>query len=141
MTAFTFVEVPPGFEPGRKGFADLCLTTWLWHRQRYILYQKKSFYASVFNMFLIIFKSKYFINLLVSLAIKDCSVTRTCELKLTVDRAGNEIMPFPLHKINFVAFARESLDIFPRNQRLLGHANLRVSILLVSRSTERMETR
>ena len=66
MTAFTFVEVPPGFEPGRKGFADLCLTTWLWHRQRYILYQKNSFYASVFNMFLIIFKSKYFIKLLVS---------------------------------------------------------------------------
>ena len=58
MTAFTFVEVPPGFEPGRKGFADLCLTTWLWHRQRYILYQKNSFYASVFNMFLIISKLK-----------------------------------------------------------------------------------
>ena len=70
MTAFTFVEVPPGFEPGRKGFADLCLTTWLWHRQRYILYQKNSFYASVFNMFLIIFKSKYFIKLLVSRSIE-----------------------------------------------------------------------
>ena len=25
-------EVPPGFEPGSEGFADLCLTTWLWHR-------------------------------------------------------------------------------------------------------------
>ena len=25
-----FLEAPPGFEPGRKGFADLCLTTWLW---------------------------------------------------------------------------------------------------------------
>ena len=24
-------EVPPGFEPGHKGFADLCLTAWLWH--------------------------------------------------------------------------------------------------------------
>ena len=24
------MEAPPGFEPGRKGFADLCLTTWLW---------------------------------------------------------------------------------------------------------------
>jgi hypothetical protein len=23
-------EAPPGFEPGNKGFADLCLTTWLW---------------------------------------------------------------------------------------------------------------
>ena len=25
------LEVPPGFEPGNEGFADLCLTTWLWH--------------------------------------------------------------------------------------------------------------
>ena len=25
-----FLEAPPGFEPGHKGFADLCLTTWLW---------------------------------------------------------------------------------------------------------------
>ena len=25
------VEVPPGFEPGSKGFADHRLTTWLWH--------------------------------------------------------------------------------------------------------------
>ncbi len=23
------LEAPPGFEPGDKGFADLCLTTWL----------------------------------------------------------------------------------------------------------------
>ncbi len=27
-------EVPPGFEPGNKGFADLRLTTWLWHRKK-----------------------------------------------------------------------------------------------------------
>ena len=26
------VEVPPGFGPGNKGFADLRLTAWLWHR-------------------------------------------------------------------------------------------------------------
>jgi hypothetical protein len=25
------VEVPPGFEPGNGGFADHCLTAWLWH--------------------------------------------------------------------------------------------------------------
>ncbi len=27
------VEAPPGIGPGNKGFADLCLTAWLW-RQR-----------------------------------------------------------------------------------------------------------
>ncbi len=27
-----FLEVPPRFELGNEGFADLCLTTWLWHR-------------------------------------------------------------------------------------------------------------
>ena len=26
------MEAPPGFEPGNKGFADLGLTTWQWHR-------------------------------------------------------------------------------------------------------------
>ncbi len=25
-----FLEAPPRFELGHKGFADLCLTTWLW---------------------------------------------------------------------------------------------------------------
>ena len=25
------LEVAPGFEPGTRGFADLCLTTWLCH--------------------------------------------------------------------------------------------------------------
>src|SRR5687767_2111650 len=30
--AFVF-EAPPGFEPGNEGFADLCLTTWLWRRE------------------------------------------------------------------------------------------------------------
>ena len=25
------LEVPPGFEPGNKGVADLCLTTWRWY--------------------------------------------------------------------------------------------------------------
>ena len=82
----------------------------------------------------------------VTSAYVDCYMQSTRELasfdstRFPRNRAGNEIMPFPLHKINFVAFARESLGIFPRNQRLLGHANRRVSILLVSRVTER-ETR
>ena len=26
-------QVPPGFGPGNEGFADLCLTTWLWHHK------------------------------------------------------------------------------------------------------------
>ena len=26
------LEAPPGFEPGDKGFAVLCLTTWLWRQ-------------------------------------------------------------------------------------------------------------
>ena len=32
MRRYSFVEVPPGFEPGNEGFADLCLTTWPWHQ-------------------------------------------------------------------------------------------------------------
>ena len=27
------LEAPPGFEPGSQGFADPCLTTWLWRRK------------------------------------------------------------------------------------------------------------
>ena len=30
--AFRIMEVPPRFELGNEGFADLCLTTWLCHR-------------------------------------------------------------------------------------------------------------
>ena len=30
--SFFFLEAPPRFELGHKGFADLCLTTWLWRR-------------------------------------------------------------------------------------------------------------
>ncbi len=31
------LEAPPGFEPGDKGFAGLCLTTWLWRLNKFIL--------------------------------------------------------------------------------------------------------
>ena len=27
------LEAPPGFEPGSQGFADPCLTTWLWRQK------------------------------------------------------------------------------------------------------------
>ena len=29
-----FLEAPPGFEPGSQGFADPCLTSWLWRQTR-----------------------------------------------------------------------------------------------------------
>ena len=29
----SMLEVPPGFEPGNEGFADLCLTTWPRYRK------------------------------------------------------------------------------------------------------------
>ena len=36
------LEAPPRFELGNKGFADLCLTTWLWRRIiLYSLFGKK----------------------------------------------------------------------------------------------------
>ena len=28
------LEVTPGFEPGNEGFADPCLTTWLWRHMQ-----------------------------------------------------------------------------------------------------------
>ena len=28
------LEVPPGFEPGNKGVADLCLTAWRWYQDK-----------------------------------------------------------------------------------------------------------
>ena len=29
------VEAPPGFEPGNRAFAELCLTTWLWRHIKF----------------------------------------------------------------------------------------------------------
>ncbi len=28
------MKAPPGIGPGNKGFADLCLTAWLWRRMK-----------------------------------------------------------------------------------------------------------
>ena len=33
IIGWTDMEATPGFEPGNKGFADLCLTTWLCRRK------------------------------------------------------------------------------------------------------------
>jgi hypothetical protein len=38
------MEATPGFEPGNKGFAGLCLTTWLCRRKRNFLLQQNIFY-------------------------------------------------------------------------------------------------
>ena len=49
-----FLEAPPGFEPGNRGFAVHCLTTWLWRhlykkRQKPILHTKSNFRRSFFG--------------------------------------------------------------------------------------------
>ena len=44
--AYSAMEVPPRFELGNEGVADLCLTTWLWHR----LKQKTHIASFVFLM-------------------------------------------------------------------------------------------
>ena len=38
-----FLEVPPRFELGNRGFADPCLTTWLWYHIREKEYAAYSF--------------------------------------------------------------------------------------------------
>ncbi len=37
-----FLEAPPRFELGNKGFADLCLTTWLWRHIEFSRKRQKS---------------------------------------------------------------------------------------------------
>ena len=37
------LEAPPGFEPGDRGFADLCLTAWPWRRVFAITLYNKDF--------------------------------------------------------------------------------------------------
>ena len=32
----TFLEAPPGFEPGNQGVADPRLTAWLWRRMQFL---------------------------------------------------------------------------------------------------------
>ena len=38
------MEVPPGFEPGNRGFAVHCLTTWLWHQKNGAAYEARTRY-------------------------------------------------------------------------------------------------
>ncbi len=41
-----FLEAPPGIGPGNKGFADLCLTAWLWRR---IIFSPRNYFAGSFG--------------------------------------------------------------------------------------------
>ena len=53
-----FLEAPPGFEPGDKGFADPCLTTWLWRhiQNRSIIPRKASFVNAFCKLFFSLFE-------------------------------------------------------------------------------------
>ena len=39
------LEAPPGLEPGNRGFAVRCLTTWLWRHMNLAGYPRKTFGA------------------------------------------------------------------------------------------------
>ena len=43
-----FLEAPPGIGPGNEGFADLCLTAWLWRHIFIILYYAAAYSATIF---------------------------------------------------------------------------------------------
>ena len=74
-----FLEAPPGFEPGDRGFADLCLTAWPWRRLFMLIYYNKVFcvcqgvFAEIF-CFLQIFRKMS--ALLLSYADTSACVTR-----------------------------------------------------------------
>ena len=47
MRFIVVLEAPPGIGPGDEGFADLCLTAWLWRRIPYTAsIWKKRLYCS-----------------------------------------------------------------------------------------------
>ena len=54
--ALFFLEAPPGFGPGDKGFADPCLTTWLWrHIQNRGIIPRKDPFVNAFLKILLLF--------------------------------------------------------------------------------------
>ena len=52
------LEVPPGFEPGNKGFADLCLTAWRWYQILFV--------SSLLRAFLNISHKDLFVKLILT---------------------------------------------------------------------------
>ena len=53
-----FLEATPGFEPGNKGFADLCLTTWLCRHMLLRIRSRRGRKPAIYNKSLSTFGSK-----------------------------------------------------------------------------------